>query len=357
LPPPEEVRHILVIKLMHFGDVLLATPVLSTLKMNYPNALIDVLVYDGTDAVLSANGTVNHIYRVDRSLKRKGLKAQIAGEKALFAKVASTRYDLAINLSDRWRAGLYCLLLRPAASIAFKEGNRARFLWKICHKALVDRAGHGERHTVLNDLDILSPLRLPRRSEKVVMAYRPADLERAESIRRQCGLGSYVLIQPTARWAFKTWSAGGFSQLIDHLSARGETVALTAGKAENEMAMVGEIIAGCAGGAKIVNLAGRLSLAELAVFIEKAKLFVGVDSAPMHMAAALGTPMVALFGPSSLKQWHPWRAEHTLIWAGDYRPLPRVCDVDVDTDERYLYAIPAKDVIAAVDRWLDKARP
>jgi heptosyltransferase-3 len=355
LPPPDEVRHILVIKLMHFGDVLLTTPVLSTLKMNYPKALIDVLVYDGMDAVLAANGVVNNIYRVDRSLKRKGLKAQIAGEKALFAKVSSTRYDLAINLSDRWRAGLYCLLLKPAASIGFKEGNRTRLFWKACHGALVERVGHGERHMVLNDLDILAPLRLPRRSEEVVMAYRAADLEYFATISKEENLDGYVLIQPTARWAFKTWSAAGFSQLIDHLAARGETVALTAGKAENEIAMVREIIAGCAGGARIVNLSGRLTLPQLAVFIEKAKLFLGVDSLPMHMAAALKTPIVALFGPSNLKQWRPWQAEHTLIWAGDYRPLPRVHEVDTNTGERYLYAIPAKDVMAAVDCWLEKA--
>jgi heptosyltransferase-3 len=189
------------------------------------------------------------------------------------------------------------------------------------------------------------------------MAYRPADVERFTTLCRLNRLENYVLIQPTARWAFKTWSAAGFSQLIDHLIARGETVVLTAGKAENEIAMVGEIIAGCADGARIVNLAGQLNLTELAVFIEKAKFFVGADSAPMHMAAALNTPMVVLFGPSNLWQWRPWQAEYTLLWAGDYRSLPRVYQVDTNTNERYLYAIPAKDVIAAVDRRLYGEQP
>ncbi|MDR3348897.1 MAG: putative lipopolysaccharide heptosyltransferase III [Acidaminococcales bacterium] len=355
-PPPEKVRHILLIKLMHFGDVLLATPVLSTLKMNYPHALVDVLVYGGTDDVLAANGAANNIWRVDRGLKRKGLKAQIAGEKALFDKVRSTRYDIIINLSDRWRGGLYCRLLKPAFSIGFNEGRRSRLLWGACHAVLVDRINHGEQHTVLNDLSVLAPLRLKQRSEEVVMAYRPADLEHFETISRRENLGGYVLIQPTARWAFKTWSTAGFSQLIDYLNARGQTVVLTAGKAENEIAMVKEIIAGCAEGAKIVNLAGQLTLTQLAVFIEKAELFLGVDSVPMHIAAALKTPMVVLFGPSNLKQWYPWQAEHTLLWAGDYRSLPRVGEVDTNTNERYLYAIPAKDVIEAVACRLDKGR-
>ena len=357
LPPPEKVRHILVIKLMHFGDVLLTTPVLSTLKMNYPKALIDVLVYNGTDAVLAANGAVNNIYRVDRGLKRKGLKTQIAGEKALFDKIRSTRYDMVINLSDRWRAGLYCLFLKPAAVLGFQERRRSRRLWGACHTVLVERINHDKQHMVLNELSILAPLRLPRRSEEVVMAYRQADLDHFEKIRRAENLGGYVLIQPTARWAFKTWSVAGFRQLINYFAARGETVVLTAGKAENEIAMVREIIAGGAAGAKIVNLAGRLTVTQLAVFIEKAKLFLGVDSAPMHIAAALKTPIVALFGPSNLDHWRPWQAEYTLIWAGDYRPLPRVSEVDTSTDERYLYAIPAEDVIEAVAYWIDKERP
>lgn len=72
----------------------------------------------------------------------------------------------------------------------------------------------------------------------------------------------------------------------------------------------------------------------------------------MHMAAALQTPSVVLFGPSNLKQWHPWQAPHTLIWAGNYRPLPSPDDINTDTSERYLDAIPVADVITAVVRRL-----
>lgn len=89
------------------------------------------------------------------------------------------------------------------------------------------------------------------------------------------------------------------------------------------------------------------------MLIDRAKLFIGVDSAPMHMAAALQTPSVVLFGPSNLKQWHPWQAPHTLLWAGDYRPLPPPDDINTDTPERYLDAIPVTDVITAVAERLD----
>jgi hypothetical protein len=65
-------------------------------------------------------------------------------------------------------------------------------------------------------------------------------------------------------------------------------------------------------------LAGQLTLRQLAAVIDHARLFIGVDSVPMHMAAALGTPLVALFGPSKLTFWRPWQAKGEVIWAGDF---------------------------------------
>jgi heptosyltransferase-3 len=76
----------------------------------------------------------------------------------------------------------------------------------------------------------------------------------------------------------------------------------------------------------------------------------------MHMAAASGTPSVVLFGPSNVRQWKPWQAPHTLIWAGDYRNIPAPEEVDTGTAERYLSSIPAEDVIAAVERHLNLTR-
>lgn len=86
--------------------------------------------------------------------------------------------------------------------------------------------------------------------------------------------------------------------------------------------------------------------------IDRAKLFIGVDSVAMHMAAALQTPSVVLFGPSNLQQWSPWQAPHILLWAGNYRSLPHPDEVNTATPERYLDAIPANEVIRAINRQL-----
>lgn len=347
----ESVQRILVIKLRHFGDVLLMTPLLSTLRVNYPNALIDVLVYDGTEAMLAGNQDVYLAFTVDRELKREGLKAQYRGEYALWNSLRTGHYDLVINLSDQWRAALYCRFLKPTFSLGFRYPKRDNRLWRGCHSLLVDVADTAQ-HTVLNNLSILAPLALPTTITQVTQAWRQSDADDVDRLSRRHHLTDFVLIQPTARWAFKTWTVDGFSAVINHLTAQGRTVVLTGGRTQDETTMISAIMASCLLPQRVVNLAGRLELPELAVLIDRARLFIGVDSVPMHMAAALNTPSVVLFGPSDLARWSPWQAPHTLLWAGDYRPLPAPEAVDTNTRERYLAAIPAGDVIQAVNRQL-----
>lgn len=347
----ETVQRILVIKLRHFGDVLLITPLLSTLRVNYPRALIEVLVYDGTEAMLAGNRDVYLTYTVDRNLKHQSFKAQYRGEHALWNSLSTGHYDLVINLSDQWRAALYCRFLKPTFSLGFRYPKRNNLLWQSCHSLLVDVAA-ASQHTVLNNLGILAPLALPTLITNVTQAWRQSDIDEVDRLSRRHHLTDFVLIQPTARWAFKTWTVEGFTAVINHLTAQGIKVVLTGGRSPDEVAMVSAMMAGCLSPQRVVNLAGCLDLPELAVLIDRARLFIGVDSVPMHMAAALQTPSVVLFGPSNLAQWSPWQAPHTLLWAGDYRPLPSPDTIDTHTTERYLSAIPVSDVITAVDRQL-----
>ncbi|MFQ8717473.1 MAG: glycosyltransferase family 9 protein [Enterobacter hormaechei] len=100
-------------------------------------------------------------------------------------------------------------------------------------------------------------------------------------------------------------------------------------------------------------VAGRaVNLRQLASLIDHAALFIGVDSVPMHMAAALQTPCVALFGPSKLTFWSPWQVNGEVIWAGNYGPLPHPDAIDTKTTERYLDAIPVDAVVSAARRYL-----
>jgi heptosyltransferase-3 len=348
----QPVRRILVIKLRHFGDVLLVTPLLRTLKQNYPGVLVDVLVYRETEVMLRANADIHCCYTVDRQLKYQGIRTQLRGEKVLWDSLKAGKYDLIINLSDQWRAAAYCLLLSPACSIGFDWPKRNNLLWRRCHSVLVDTRRQHETHTVLNHLSILRPLNLPCTDTTVTMSWTQQDAARAGLLLQENRLDNYVLIHPGARWAFKTWSPQAFAEVINNLGKNGWPVLLTGGTSQEERQMAAAILAAVTDPEHVVNLTGRLDMPVLAVLISRARLFIGVDSAPMHMAAALQISSVVLFGPSNIKQWHPWQAPYTLLWAGDYRPLPLPDEVNTDTAERYLNAIPACDVIAAIKKWL-----
>lgn len=189
------------------------------------------------------------------------------------------------------------------------------------------------------------------------MYYAAADKARGEALlREQQVTGDYIIIQPTSRWLYKCWDDAKMAQLIDGLASSRLPVVLTAGPDKHEQEMVAHIISLCRG-VKPVNLAGQLSLAQLAAVIDGARLFIGVDSAPMHMAAALNTPCVALFGPTKLQRWRPWSEKSTVLWAGDYAELPDPDTIDTQTRQRYLSAIPLEPVLAAAMSYLSVPMP
>jgi heptosyltransferase III len=122
---------------------------------------------------------------------------------------------------------------------------------------------------------------------------------------------SFIHIHPTSRWFFKTWPPENFAELINRLARKDHPIVITSGPDQREMAMVASILASVTGA--VINFSGQLSLKELAALSARARLFVGVDSAPMHIAAAMQTPVVALFGPSGEVEWTPWMVPHRLV--------------------------------------------
>jgi heptosyltransferase-3 len=122
---------------------------------------------------------------------------------------------------------------------------------------------------------------------------------------------AFVHMHPASRWRFKCWPAEKNAELIDRLAAQGLQVVLTAAPDAAEVQFVEEIAQRSA--AQTVNLAGKLSMKELGALTARAALFIGVDSMPMHLAAAMGTRTVALFGPSGEAEWGPWNVAHHVV--------------------------------------------
>jgi heptosyltransferase-3 len=166
--------------------------------------------------------------------------------------------------------------------------------------------------------------------KRLVLCPDDKSAARVRNLLAQQGLEPHRFIQmhPGSRWLFKCWPPEHSAALLDRLTAAGMRVAVTGAPDARERALVEAILTACASASRsrIVDLTGALSLRELAALTREARAFVGVDSAPMHIAAAMGTPIVALFGPSGETEWGPWGVVHRVI-ASSTHPC-RPCGID-----------------------------
>ncbi|TCP13089.1 heptosyltransferase-3 [Crenobacter luteus] len=349
-------KKILLIKLRHHGDVLLSTPVARALKTAAPDCRIDLLLYKETRPIVEHNRDYMRIWTIDRS--RKGLK-RLFDLAALATRLRRERYDLIVHLSDQSLGALLTRWSRPRRAIGFDYPKRRNSTWARCFDALAPVADSDSLHTVEQNLLALSPLGLdvPVAAKRCKMAYSEQDRLTVQAKLHALGVTTpYIAVHPASRWFFKCWEDERFAAVVQVLADKGWHVVLTAAPVAQEEALVRSIL-DRVDSERVHSLAGQLTLTSLAALIDGARLFIGVDSVPMHMAAALGRDTVALFGPSKVNEWRPWMTRHTLIHAADYGPLIDPDAVDTGTSERYLSNIPVDAVLDAAQALLAAEEP
>jgi len=308
-------RRVLVIKLRHHGDVLLTSPVFTVLKNHAPHLEVDALVYQDTQEMLTLHPAINNVFRIDRRWKRLGPVQQLRHEWALLQTLRARSYDLLIHLTEHPRGAWLSRLLGARFSVA-GDYQRRGGVWRRSFTHLY-RLPHTPRHTVELHLDALRRLGVyPDSNERdlALIAGKDADTFIA-ALMAQHGLSNkqFIHLHPTSRWSFKCWTVDKYAEMINALQASGEQVVITAAPDQKERNMVAAIKERLH--QPSVDLAGQLTLKQLAALTAQAKCFVGVDSVPMHIAAAMQTPTVALFGPSGEQEWGPWQVKHKVITA------------------------------------------
>jgi heptosyltransferase-3 len=328
--PLEALRRALVIKLRHHGDVLLSSPVFSVLKKRAPHLEIDALVYAETQAMLHGHPSIAQVFCIDRDWKKLGLLAQAREEWRLLSRLRARRYELIVHLTEHWRGAWLSRALGVRWAVAPLVAGR-NGLWRRSFTHLARQAPR--RHIVECNLDALRRIGVyPEPGERLLVLEPGADaIQKVAALLAARGLEGveYVQIHPSSRWRFKCWPAASVARLIDRLHEAGWHVVLTAAPDPAEAAMIDDI-AKRTRQPVAANLSGQLSLKELAALTARARLFIGMDSAPMHIASAVGTPALALFGPSGADHWGPWgvprQGRHRVI-ASD-RHSCRPCGLD-----------------------------
>jgi heptosyltransferase-3 len=283
----EKLEKILVIAMPYLGDVLLATPLIHSLRAAYPNAKIDVLVFNATQIMLEGNQDITNVITV---LHRASFRAQCQ----LIWQILR-RYNAVFTLPTNDRAFFYSFFAAPLRINAVppkpKTGWWKRFFVKHWIEFDDDKT-----HTVLQHLKLLNLVGIepryklipPQTESKYLL---PANLK-------------YVVLHCCPQWTYKQWTSENWLIVARHLLSLNITPVFSGGNAADEIAYIENLMAQLPNTA--INLAGKTSLAELTEIIKNAQLFIGVDTGATHLAAATGIPVIALFGATNPVVWSPF---------------------------------------------------
>ncbi|HNP27595.1 MAG TPA: putative lipopolysaccharide heptosyltransferase III [Nitrospirales bacterium] len=295
-------KHILLIKLRYIGDVVLSTPLLPLLRRYFPEASLSFLVNPGTEAVLSGNPHLEHIM----VLPREGWDKQM---RFLYT-LRQARFDAVVDLTDGDRSAFLTYWTGAGVRLGFNREHR----WRGKLYTRVLPSAYGSMHMVDYHAQALTALGISAPVGRPELYLGPDDQEQGDHLVRslQIGHAPLVLLHPLARYVDKAWPLERFAALADWLAEQGAVVALIGHQAEVQ---IGRQLIN-ASKSKPHNLMGHTRLRQLAAVMKRSALFVGNDGGPMHMAAAVGCPVLGLFGPTDPQIWGPRGEKVSVMYKG-----------------------------------------
>jgi lipopolysaccharide heptosyltransferase I len=286
---------VLLVRLSALGDVLFALETLASLVRERPDVRVDFLVEDRFADVLRGHPQIDTVLEFPRRRARAWAGA--------LARLRRRRYDVAIDLHGIFKSALQMRLARAALKIGFAPPLSREGAHRAYHRAI---AIDGERpHRAAQGYHLLRALGLRAAPAEPVLALPDAEPFWSEQER-----GGVVLHPGTSEFArFKRWPLGAFLDLARRLRAAGRPVAVSFGPGESEL---GQALCAAAPGVRALDGA-RLGLPRLAAAFRDSAVVVAADTGPLHLAAAVGTRVVALFGPKDPALYGPRGRDHRVL--------------------------------------------
>lgn len=291
------IRRVLVVRLRSIGDTVLSTPSLIALRKALPNARIDVLLEDWVAPVLDGFEEIDSVIKLNRS----GLSSKV--DIALTIRRAS--YDVAFNLHGGTTATFLVWASGAKYRIAFRE-VRYNFLYTHLLSSAADFWGKPVNHSAEQQLALLGFVGIdvidrPKTRLVVTEQAKKSLLSRLSHINGFKLANKIALIHPGASLETKRWGTEKFAYISDFLYHKGFQVIAVASKSESNILMhLRNLVK------KPIYTLDDLSLPEITALAEMSSIFVGNDSGIAHIAAAVKTPSIVIFGSSNVKHWHPW---------------------------------------------------
>lgn len=341
---------ILVIALRRLGDVLLATPLIRSMRAAWPSATIDVLVFANTAGILEGNPDINNVIT---------MPAQPSfGESIALARSLWRRYALAVSTQAGDRPSAFAFLAGKVSVALGEDSAKGRWKSRIFDRIVRFESGV---HRVEETMRFADALGIPRQPQVVP--------PRAEGALGFLAGNRYAVIHAAPFYRYKQWTDTGWRALAADLRARKIAVVTTGGGGDEERAYLDRVWQG----SDVRRLDGRLNWQQLAALLAGAEVYVGPDTSVTHLAAATGCRTVALFGPTDPRLWGPWPYEGlSELWlaAGSIQHRGNVwlvqnafpclpcqlegCERKVESESICLMDMAPQAVIAAIDKALAK---
>lgn len=334
------VKRVLVIKLRSIGDTVLTTPSLAALRRHIPEAQIDILLEDWVAPLLEGNELVDDVVIVGQSNSSRLRAAR---------EIRSRDYDVVINQHGGTTATLLTLATGAPHRVGFAH-YQFPFVYHHLLSSSADYWGSDKLHSAEQQLALLGFVGVPVEDRPASrLTVMPIAVEKVSPLISD---RPFAVLHPASAFHTKQWDSDNFARVAENLAERG--IASIAVAAPNESAVLDHL--GSAAKTPITK-ASELSLPEITALVSRATVFVGNDSGIAHIAAAVGTPSVVIFGSSNRVHWRPWTEAQNEVVFREFscQPCPGY-ECKVYGSPRCILEIDVSDVTAAVDRVLDKQK-
>jgi heptosyltransferase-3 len=308
----QESKNILLIQLGDIGDVVLSIPAFLTVKKNYPEANIVIAVREKAKELVQYLDGVHDVISINQDAR--SFFDEIRYQRAFFSRARGYHFDLAFDFRTGTRGAVLAFLSGARERVSFLDHDS--FWRNKLFTTLYPIDYHLPQYVADYYLSLPLAYGLKEHKSPPVIQITSSMEERAKEILDQekiCPAKPVIAIQPFSLWRYKEWDIEKYIQLIQRIIIEyGFTIVLTGSRDEyGRMQMIVDEFRET--GHPVRNLAGKTTLAELAAILKLCRLLIGSDSAGMHIAAAVETPTVIIFGPSSPESWAPRGDMHTIV--------------------------------------------
>ena len=349
----KDIHSILLIQLGDIGDVVWATPTFRAVKEAYPQANVSIFLRESFGSLLEADPNIHKIFEVKRY--RGNLLEKAIKQLSFIRDLRRERFDLVFDLRSDDR-GAFMAFLSGApirVSIVHRGLWQKQFFSHLVAPPSSDKRIYGAAEQslcVVREFGINTKDTIPKLwvSEKVKKrAKKLIDGEGVTAVSR------WITLNPFSRWQYKEWGHEKWAQVIDWLWEEYEIATVVVGVSEERKKSI-NIVNNCK--EKIFNLTGKTSLDELAGVLSLSSLHLGVDSAAPHIAAAVGTPTITIYGPSEWLVWAPIGETHSVVTPDcDCAPCHQK-GCDGSGTSKCLEELTVDKLKGAIQKFLDKSK-